>query len=84
MELNKYEQQEREHYNKYYGQLVGATIVSAGVVAEDDFGSVNFWPTIAVKLANGMDIVLEVSQDPEGNGPGFLFGLPNVQSKVAK
>lgn len=81
MELNKLEQQEREHYNKYYGQLVGATITSAGVVAEDDFGSVNFWPTIHIVTSDGQKFVIEVSQDPEGNGPGFLFGLPTPNNK---
>lgn len=84
MELNKYDKQQREYYNKYYGQLVGSTITSAGVVAEDDFGSVNFWPTIHIVTPNGDKLVLEVSQDPEGNGPGFLFGLPTANQSGEK
>lgn len=84
MELNKFEKQEREYYNKYYGQLVGATIESAGVVAEDEFGSVNFWPTIHIVTPDGQKLVLEVSQDPEGNGPGFLFGLPTPNQSGVK
>ena len=84
MELNKFEKQEKEYYNKYYGQLVGSTITAANVTAEDDFGRVIFWPTIHIVTPDGQKLVIEVSQDPEGNGPGFLFGLPTVQTKVAK
>jgi hypothetical protein len=75
MALSKRDQDTKDFYNKYYSQLAGAVITSAGVVAEDNYG-VEFWPTIHVVMKNGQKLVLEVSQDPEGNGPGFLFGLP--------
>ena len=38
------------------------------------------WPTFTAK--KGKDtFTLEVSQDPEGNGEGFLFGLPDVVAR---
>lgn len=77
MELTKYEINERNFYQKYYSQLEGGKIVVSGVVAEEDpFSGVQFWPTFHVLMPDGTRYVLEVSQDPEGNGPGFLFGLP--------
>jgi hypothetical protein len=34
------------------------------------------FPAFTVKTPSGETFVVEVSRDPEGNGPGFLFGLP--------
>jgi hypothetical protein len=31
---------------------------------------------ISAALADGRSVILEVDRDEEGNGPGFLFGLP--------
>lgn len=59
---------ERTFYNKYYKALKGATIIKAGV---NDDGFPYF---VATKAGNVF--TCEISQDPEGNGPGFLFGLP--------
>lgn len=81
MELNNYQRREREFYQKYYSQLQGAVITAAGVTVEEDpFEGVVMWPTIHISMPNGDKFVLEVSQDPEGNGPGFLFGLPTAIS----
>lgn len=63
-------------YGNYFGQLVGATITGFTLVKDDDMG--DFWPTFKVKLAGGEEIEVEVSQDEEGNGPGWLFGLPQI------
>jgi hypothetical protein len=76
MKLSDHEIKEKDYLTKYYAVLEGATIESISVVAESDYGSVNFWPTFKIKTKNGEDFVLEISQDPEGNGPGFVFGLP--------
>jgi hypothetical protein len=63
-------------WNKYYGSLVGATIVSFdGMNTEDDLG--DGFPTFTVKFKNGSVGQIEISQDPEGNGGGFIFGLEN-------
>jgi hypothetical protein len=55
-----------EFWTRYYAQLKGRKIIDAGLNADG-------WPFF--KLDDGK--VIEVSQDPEGNGPGFLFGLPD-------
>ena len=61
-------------WNKaYYGQLVGAEIVSLTIGVDEDFGE--FWPTFEVVLRDGTKRSIELSKDEEGNGPGFLFGL---------
>lgn len=62
---------------KYLKPLVGATIVEAGAAVSDDFG-VQVWPRIVVQTKDGKRIELTVQQDPEGNGPGFVEGLPHV------
>jgi len=53
---------------KYLKPLVGRKITKVAV-SEDGF------PQII--LDDGTK--LEVSRDEEGNGPGFLFGLPQVK-----
>lgn len=52
---------------KYLKPLVGKKIVEVGETKEG-------YPFF--KLNDGTKI--EVSRDEEGNGPGFLFGLPMV------
>lgn len=53
---------------KYLAPLKGRTIKSVGV-SEDGFPFFD--------LDDGSHV--EVSRDSEGNGPGFLFGLPVPQ-----
>ena len=57
----------KAYYAKYYKALEGKKIVKTGIT-KDGF------PFFS--LDDGTTI--EVSQDEEGNGPGFLFGLPTV------
>ena len=54
----------------YLAPLVGGKITKVGVTADG-------FPQITVKVGKET-FVLEVSRDSEGNGPGFLFGLPRV------
>lgn len=70
---------EKEFYQKYYGVLEGAKITKVIVKEENDFGMSECWPTFHVMLKDNTMLELEISQDPEGNGPGFIFGLPSVQ-----
>ena len=66
--------EEREFYTKYYSQLIGCKIT--GFVLTEDSED-NLWPTFTVKKTGVKEpYIIEVSQDEEGNGPGFLFGLP--------
>jgi hypothetical protein len=64
-----------EFFTKYYGDLVGATILSFdGMQNEDcDFG--DGFPSFTVKFKDGEIGQIQISQDPEGNGGGFIFGL---------
>ena len=59
-------------FKRYYGFLQGATIKDAGVR--------NGWPFFTI-VKDGVEYTVEVSRDPEGNGPGFLFGLPDPDSQ---
>ena len=64
-----------DFYDKYYKQLDGATINYYAGMFDDELCSSAF-PQFRVTLADGTSIILEVSRDEEGNGGGFLFGLP--------
>jgi hypothetical protein len=64
-----------EFHRKYFGQLVGAKIIDF-ILTEDEDGFYA-WPTFKAELRDGTVVVLELSQDQEGNGPGWLFGLPD-------
>ena len=66
---------ELSFYGKYFRQLVGARILDFKMAVDPDEG--DYWPTFLVKLASGEQIEIEISQDEEGNGPGFIFGLAN-------
>ncbi len=67
----------QERWNAgYYSALEGATIVKFLGTDVDEFGGRGF-PMFQVKLDNGEMVELVVSQDEEGNGGGFLFGLPD-------
>jgi hypothetical protein len=69
---------------EYLKPLEGATIQATGATVEDDgFGLIEAWPRLIVKAKDGTVYDLQVSQDEEGNGPGFLFGLPNPNQEEA-
>ena len=53
--------------NDYYKQLEGWTVKK--FLGEDKDG----FPQFVFKRPNEKDLLIEVSQDPEGNGGGFLF-----------
>jgi hypothetical protein len=64
----------KEFWNKYYGSLEGARILKfEGMNTEDDLG--DGFPEFSVQFANGEFGFISISQDPEGNGGGFIFGL---------
>ena len=71
--------QEIDFYTRYYTQLVGATITGFELV-QDEYDEHIMWPTFTAKKGKNT-FTLEVSQDPEGNGEGFLFGLPDVLAR---
>lgn len=90
---------EIDFYGRYFGQLVGAEIISFEMV-QDEHESYIWWPTFKVRLrdpnGNGFlkyrdeetgevtDIFeIALSQDEEGNDSGFVFGLPSVAPATA-
>lgn len=63
-----------DYWTKYYKDLEGATILKfVGMNIDEDFG--DGFPTYQVKFASGEVGEISISQDPEGNGGGFIFGL---------
>ena len=79
MSMYKLDAKAIKFYKDYYGSLVGATVTKVTISDDDDEG--NSWPIFAVTLKDGTKVELELSQDEEGNGPGFMFGLPDPNSK---
>lgn len=67
---------QKDWYRRYYEGAVGLTIVAFTWKGEEDG---ELFPALVCKAPNGEIVVLEISQDPEGNGPGFVFGLPDPQ-----
>lgn len=68
---------EMEFITKEFAPLIGGTIVAVGgAPSVDDWGRAEVWPVLIVTQPDGTTIQVEVSADPEGNGPGFLFLTP--------
>tara|TARA_B100000949_G_C14184729_1_gene409087 strand:- start:402 stop:650 length:249 start_codon:yes stop_codon:yes gene_type:complete len=76
--MYKLTSKEQTFYKNYYGTLTGATITKATMSPTDDEGY--SWPTFNVTLKDGTKLELELSKDEEGNGPGFMFGLPTPKT----
>lgn len=80
MALSTYKQQEQDFLRKYYATLVGMTITNVNIVNDlTDGGFGDNWLVIQATDKDGKRYRLEVSRDPEGNGPGFIFGLPRPE-----
>ena len=68
--------QELDYFGKYYGDLVGAKVLSFdGMQDEGEIGYGDGFPTFTVLFKNGEKGKIQISRDPEGNGGGFIFGL---------
>lgn len=76
---NQQQEQEKKFLEDYYGQLVGMTVEKVEVTISDEMGYPEVWPAIFFKKGN-LRIKSEISRDPEGNGPGFLFQAPVDQN----
>jgi hypothetical protein len=64
-----------EFWTKYYSALEGATILKYEPML-DEYDNEIEYPSFVVKFADGTIDHIEISMDEEGNGPGFIFGLP--------
>lgn len=60
-------------WTKHYRQLEGATIYIVEVVDE---GGRHPTPVLGLKMRDGTELMVTVLCDPEGNGAGFIEGLP--------
>lgn len=69
----KVDNMSNQFWNDYYKSLEGATIVKFNGMLDADWG--DGFPSYQIKFANGEIGSIEISQDPEGNGGGFIFGL---------
>ena len=83
--MNKHREIERKWMIDYLTPAVGCTIIEIGV-GEDEEGEEGY-PYLklrkpATATAEAEEYTLEVSRDEEGNGPGYLFGLPSPGSSV--
>jgi hypothetical protein len=67
----------KKWWSEYLTPLIGGEITEVGT--KTDHGAGEHWPFLKVRPKEGEEILLEVSRDEEGNGPGFLFGLPRPQ-----
>jgi hypothetical protein len=63
------EERQRRFYQAYYGSMIGGTVVKIDITLDG-------FPQFVLMKPDGTAYLCEVSCDPEGNGPGFLFGLP--------
>jgi hypothetical protein len=74
---------EKLFLEQYMQPLVGCTITAVRVKVEDG----QCWPVIvaqSIRRRPGQPLEvfeLEISRDPEGNGPGWIFGLPHPGEK---
>lgn len=79
--MNARTQKELDWATGYYSQLIGFTVKALTFAHEE--GKV--WTSLICQKTNDEGheetFVVEISQDPEGNGPGFLFGLPSFMVK---
>ena len=58
---------------KYYRQLVGATITGYKEIDDGGVMALDPFPSYTMTLKSGVEVRVEVSRDEEGNGGGFLF-----------
>lgn len=70
---DKYKKFELAWLKEYYQGLVGWTCTGRAVVR--DFEG-NYWPVLKFEKKGHKSMLVDVSRDEEGNGPGYLSGLP--------
>ena len=74
MNAAEFKAKEQNYFKKYYSDLVGAKVLSFNGMQDDGFGGDGF-PTFTVEFKSGEIGQIQISQDSEGNGGGFIFGL---------
>lgn len=69
----KTEDLEAAYITEYLTTLVGCTVVHVQAFTETDAVFTEVWPVLVLEKPDGTLLQVEVSRDPEGNGPGHLF-----------
>ena len=64
----------RQWMVRYYSQLVGCQINRFVIGADEDFGE--DFPMFDITTQDGKQLQITIQRDEEGNGPGFIDGLP--------
>ena len=59
------------YYTEHFSSIVGGTITGMELSVDPDEPGV-YWPTLIVKKS-GKKFAVLLSQDEEGNGPGYAF-----------
>ncbi len=67
--MTEWDRAEAEAIQREYAPLAGATLVEVRPGRMYDGRVV---PEIEVRTASGQRVVVQVWEDPEGNGPGYL------------
>jgi len=66
----------KKFYEDYYKPLNGAKILKTFVIEEDG----HYWLNMEVQIG-AQTFQLEVTSDEEGNGAGFIHGVPEKVKK---
>jgi len=69
------QKQYKEYLTKYYNGLKGFKVES--FFLNDTDKSIDAFPTFTLRKGDQV-LTIEISRDSEGNGGGFVFGLPSV------
>lgn len=86
-DLRPFEQQEKDFLTRYYRSAIGLTVIDfewreqVNMADEGeppeivDLEWYEQFPVLICRMPDGETVKLEISQDQEGNGQGFVFGL---------
>ena len=72
----------KKTFDDYYQQLIGYKVVSYKL--DDECEDTEPFPTFILSHPKKATIKIDVSQDEEGNGGGFLFLEMLKKSEIAK
>lgn len=62
------------YFSRHYQPLVGARIRSVELINNGG----DIYPVLVAELKDGRVARLTITADPEGNGPGYIDGVPEA------
>jgi hypothetical protein len=72
----KQKQMTAKEWMEAYLKPLSGTVIRQVKVREDELGQ---WPVLVIQPLKGDVFEIEIGRDAEGNGPGFIFGLPRPE-----